>query len=525
MIASLAFGCANVDESAELDLELALESAEAASTDVAGALGSTTPTVTVKQGKLQGSVSNTTRLFLGVPYAAAPVGALRFAPAQPVPAWSGTRLATAFGPSCVQPPGALAAPGPQSEDCLSLNVYAPTSGSKLPVMVFLHGGGFVGGGSSQYDARRLSEEGKVIVVTLNYRLGALGLLAHAALDAQRPGAPTGNDAIRDQQAALSWVKSNITAFGGDAKNVTLFGESAGSMSTCLHMVSPGSRTLAKRFVMESATCVAGLPISNVVQAQALGNELANNFCAGAVDVPACLRAVPASDLVAFGAERGISGAGWAPVVNPADPLLPVHPKALIASGNYNKGNIIVGSNAREWGFFQATGLSPVVPNVAALNAAIDAQFGPVAPLVKQQYAATATDATANTVFVRLMTDLLFRCPARALARQTSAQGSVVHLYHFEEGAAYHAFELPYVFGNPNPQLGAPMLVEPLRKNIQAGLTSFAKSGSPNVAGLPSWPRYSLATDQHVSLKAELSVGTGLSRADCDFWDFIGTLQP
>ena len=233
-------------------------------------------------------------------------------------------------------------------------------------MVFIHGGAFVAGGSVQYDGVKLSEEAKAVVVTLNYRVGALGLLSHPALDAERGGEPSGNDAFRDQQLALTWVRQNIAAFGGNPSNVTLFGESAGSMSTCIQMVSPRSRSLAKRFVMESATCVAGLPINTKVQANAIGVGLSDALCAGATDVVACLRAAPAADIAAYGAGSGISGAGWAPVVNAADPVLPSHPRQLIAAGNYNKGNIIVGSNAREWGLFQAIGASPVLTSVAGL---------------------------------------------------------------------------------------------------------------------------------------------------------------
>ncbi|HKU44412.1 MAG TPA: carboxylesterase family protein, partial [Polyangiales bacterium] len=206
-----------------------LSSENALAAEVVASTSDTAPTATVKQGKLQGKLVNTTREFLGIPYAKAPIGALRFAPPQAAPGWSGTRSAVAMGPSCPQPAGALAAPGPQSEDCLTLNVYAPNAGAKLPVMVFVHGGAFVGGGSIQYDAQRLSEQGKVIVVTFNYRLGALGLFAHPALDAVRGTAPSGNDALRDQQLALAWVKANIESFKGDPANVTLFGESAGSL--------------------------------------------------------------------------------------------------------------------------------------------------------------------------------------------------------------------------------------------------------------------------------------------------------
>ena len=170
-----------------------------------------------------------TRIFLGVPYGAPPVGALRFRPPQPASGWGATtRLATTFGPSCPQPAGALSAQGPQSEDCLSLNVYAAKRAINAPVMVFIHGGGFVTGAGNQFDGQTLAEASNVIVVTINYRLGLLGLLALPELDAERGGTPSGNDAFRDQQLALAWVRDNIRAFGGDPANVTVFGQSAGA---------------------------------------------------------------------------------------------------------------------------------------------------------------------------------------------------------------------------------------------------------------------------------------------------------
>jgi para-nitrobenzyl esterase len=521
VLANLAFGCADVEDQNELgtlDETLVEESIESASR------GGGAPLATVREGKLQGKLVNTTRVFLNVPYAKPPVGELRFAAPQPAAPWAGIRQATAFGPSCPQPASALGTPGPQSEDCLSLNVFTPKSGSKHPVMVFIPGGAFVVGGSASYDGQKLSESAKAIVVTLNYRLGALGLLSHPALDAQRGSAPSGNDAIRDQQLALTWIKNNIGAFGGDASNVTLMGESAGSMSACLNMVSPTSRTLAQRFVMESAACVGGLPLNTKAQAQAVGTGLAQAFCSDATDVVACLRSKSAAELIAWGADRGISGAGWAPVVNAADPVLPAHPIALISSGNYNKGPIILGTNKREWGLFQAIGQAPAVPSVAALSAVIDGTFGPIAPYVKGQYAATATDATANETYIRLMTDYVFRCPTRALARLTTSKGSRAYLYSFEEGAAYHAFEIPYVFNTPNPTLGAPTLVEPLRQLVQTGLSNFARTGNPNPPRQNYWPAYDTTTDNHAVLIGTPTIGSGLAKADCDFWAYIATLS-
>jgi len=488
--------------------------------------GGAGPVVKVADGALRGKVSGAAEAFLGIPYAKPPVGALRFAPAQPAEPWTGVREATAFGASCPQNPGGLSAPPPLSEDCLTLNVYRPAqaSSAKLPVMVWIHGGALVAGGSVQYDGSRLAAEGPVVVVSVNYRLGVLGLLSHPALDGERGALPSGNDAFRDQQLALTWVKNNIAAFGGDPANVTVVGESAGAMSTCIQLVSPTSRTLGKRFILESGTCVGGLPVSTKEQANAVGTGLAQALCPEATDVVACLREKSVEELVAYGADRGISGAGWAPVVNPADPLLPKQPAALIASGDYNKGEIIVGSNKNEWGLFlNLPGSAVPLTTVAEYNAAVQAQFGAATPLITAQY--PATDATARGQFITLMTDALFRCPARTLARLATKSGSKVHLYSFEEGPSFHAFEIPYVFGNPSPNLGAPTLVEPLRATVQSYWRQFARTGDPNVEGQPTWPTYDATSDQHITLKATSEVGQNLQKANCDFWELLLSRAP
>jgi para-nitrobenzyl esterase len=464
-----------------------------------------------------------TREFLGVPYAKPPLGNLRFAPPQPPDPWTTTRDASAFGPSCPQNPGALAASGTMNEDCLTINVFSPRDAVKvdaahpgLPVMVFIHGGAFISGGSSQYDGQKLSETGHQLVVTLNYRLGALGFLARTDLDQSRPtDSPSGIDAIRDQQLALRWVQDNIGAFGGNPSNVTIFGESAGSMSVCLQMVSPTSRTFGQRFIMESAVCLGGLPIIDSAAARDLGTAMGTELCAGQADVLTCLRTKPAEELVAWRKDAGISGAGWGPSYNPADPILPMRPVELITADNYNKGPIIVGTNKNEWGLFQLIGLAPNIASIADFNAAIEKQFGQIAPMVKDHYK-VATDADANATYVRVMTDSVFRCPTRALAQLATSKGSKVYLYSFEEGNAMHAFEIPYVFGNPNPAL-APTLVEPLRATIQTYWTNFARAGDPNSAGQPAWPVYDLVAEQHMTLKEASVVGAQLAKDDCTFW--------
>lgn len=479
------------------------------------------------EGQYRVEEQGTAREFLGIPYAEAPVGALRFQPPKPVKPWRGSKLAQSLGASCVQNPGALSAPGAQSEDCLTLNVYAPAGAghsAKLPVMVFIHGGAFVAGGSSQYDGWRLAQEYGTVVVTLNYRLGALGFLSMPELDAELDTPESGNAGFLDQRLALEWVQDNIRSFGGDPENVTLFGESAGSMSTCVQMVAPGSQGLADRYILQSGTCVGGLPITGKEQANAIGAALADAFCADAVDKLDCLRQVPAAELVAWGADAGITGAGWGPVVSTGSTVLPDQPINLIQSGQFNQGPVIVGSNAREWGLFQLVGAGVTVTTIDEFNAEIDAVYPPqLAVPIKQVYA-PASDAQANGKLVDVLTDQLFRCPSRTLARAVQRMGSEVWLYSFEEGAAFHAMELPYVFGNPSATL-APVLVEPLRETVQSYWSSFAASGNPNQgnpngSGQPEWPTYEAGSDQHMSLKAVSEVGNGLAQTTCDFWDGV-----
>jgi para-nitrobenzyl esterase len=517
-------------ETTPADTDIAIAASAAAG--VAPLEPFTDPIVRTGKGILRGKPAGASMMFLGIPYAQPPVGALRFRAPQPMTPWSGTRSAETVGPVCPQLPAPFAAQGPQSEDCLSLNVYVPFKSKRLPVMVFLHGGGFVAGTGSQFSGLPLAQAGNVIVVTINYRLGALGFLTLPQLDAERGSVPSGNDAIRDQQLALSWVRDNIAVFGGDPAQVTVFGESAGAISTCLQMVSPLSRTLAKRFILESGSCEIANGIATPAQARNASTQVVNALCAGRSDVLPCLRALPAGDIAALPVtSESLFSLTWRPVVNPADPLLPQQPMAMIAAGNYNKGELIIGSNARELGLFQLQGAVPFVTSVAQLNAVLDGIFGPASSVIKQQYSA-ASDAQANATFVRLGTDLLFRCPARQLARRTSGQGSPVFLYHFEEGDAFHMYELPYVFGIPNASLGAPTLVEATRFEVQSRFTNFARIGQPPPPfetdvlnpDFVAWPGYSTATDQHLSLKANVTAGVGLSKADCDFLVSIGAVQ-
>lgn len=356
----------------------------------------------------------------------------------------------------------------------------------------------------------------MVVVTLNYRLGPFGFLSHTALDAVRGAIPSGNDGLRDQQLALRWVQDNIAAFGGDPGKVTLAGESAGSMSACLQLVSPESRTLAKQFVLESASCLGGLPLLEKAASDTLGKTLTDELCAGQADLVACLRAKTPEELSGWHKDNGLFGAGFNPLVNPADPFLPKKPAALIAAGDYNKGPIIMGTNKNEWGLFELIDNKADVTSLAALTAAIDAQFPANAAAVKAQYL-PATDAEVSRAFLRLMTDVAFRCPTRALARLTSSQGSKVYLYSYEALPAYHAFEIPYVFGNPNATLLTPVLDPRTLAAVQGRWVQFTLTGDPNGKVEPSWPAYVTADDAHIALSEITATGSGLAKADCDFW--------
>src|SRR5262249_8862991 len=254
----------------------------------------------VHQGLAQGSSADGICAYLGIPYAKPPVGPLRFAAPEPAEGWNDVRDATAFATAWVQGNAGVGLTGGAAtgEDCLYLNVWTPVDAGStpLPVMVFIYGGGYATGATNTYNGAGLAKAGPAVVVSMNYRLGALGFFAHPDLDKERAGAPAGSDAIRDQQLALQWVHDNIGRFDGDPSNVTLFGESAGSSAIGVHVVSPGSHGLVTRFIMESGVSTRGVAsgIEPATQGAryALTEKMAEDLCPGASDVIACLRELP-----------------------------------------------------------------------------------------------------------------------------------------------------------------------------------------------------------------------------------------
>src|SRR6201991_3621977 len=331
----LAAGCARGDETANVP---------------ATSVPADPAVVHTATGAVRGVVAPDHRLFAGIPYAAPPIGPLRRQPPAPVPAWQGVRDATRPGPRCIQDPGVDLELGRRTnEDCLTLNVWTPrTNDDHRPVMVWIHGGGFANGDGGLYLANRLASRGNIIVVTLNYRLGALGFLAHPALG---PQGAVGNYGLADQQAALRWVRDNIAAFGGDPRKVTIAGESAGGMSVCDHLIAPGSAGLFRAAIIQSAPCQAQADLA-VGQSQSVDYAIAAG-CRNPATTARCLRALPATRLERppwyyfIGDSDGLSG----PVTGTAG--LPDNPIEGFAADRAARVPVLMGVNHDEFTLFAA----------------------------------------------------------------------------------------------------------------------------------------------------------------------------
>lgn len=301
------------------------------------------PVVRVSAGLLQGARSDGVDSFLGIPYAQPPVGALRWRPPQPAKPWSGVRAATAYGNRC---PALASTNGPESttEDCLYLNVQRPAwarAGDRVPVYFWIHGGGLVNGSSNQHDGSQLVGIGNVIVVTINYRLGALGFLALPSLTAE--GGQSGNYGFLDQQAALRWVHREIGAFGGDPARVTIGGESAGGWSVCSHLAAPGSRGLFAGAIMESGSCVA---TQTLATAQTEGAAIAAKLGCPDAGTAACLRGKDVTDIL-----QATAGDGFEMVHGV--PALPQDPDLAVRDGSIARVPVLVGANRDEGRTFAA----------------------------------------------------------------------------------------------------------------------------------------------------------------------------
>jgi para-nitrobenzyl esterase len=458
-------------------------------------------------GAVRGQAAAAGKEFLGIPYAAPPVGVLRWQPPRPAAPWHGTRAATAYGPHCPQPSGSFGRAS-TTEDCLYLNVFTP-AGSKaqnLPVMVWVHGGSLRTGESDDYNPAGLVRDG-VVVVTINYRLGALGFLADSAL-ASHPGGPAGNYGLMDQQAALRWVQHNIRGFGGDPGDVTLFGESAGGLSTLAQLVSPGARGLFQRAIVESGTYQ--LTQQPLAAAESAGQAFAAKAGCASTTAPAstaaCLRRLPVSAILA-----DEDPTGYTPDVDGAVLTQPV--KTALARGQFNRVPVIIGTNHDEYRLFVA-GIQLLGGRVTAANyqTMIASTLG-VSPGIADAIAAQYPLSRYPSPPVALGavgTDAIFACHALT-AEQSLARHVPTYAYEFNDenapelflppagfpyGAA-HASELPYLFGQtaiPHPA-GFSAAQLQLAANMKQDWTNLAKTGIP----APGWPKFTATSQRMLSL--------------------------
>ncbi len=493
--------------------------------------------VKVEQGAVAGeAASEKTRAFRGIPFAAPPTGGNRFRPPQPAAPWSGVRDAKALGKACPQFKSSLGSGEAKfdettSEDCLTLNVWAPAAiATPRPVMVWVHGGGYQSGsgGDPVYEGTSLSEAGDVVIVTMNYRLGALGFAAHEALSAEDAAHPTsGNYGILDQRAALAWVRKNVAAFGGDPGNVTLFGESAGAMSVCMHLVAPGSAGLYHRAITESGICPV-FPLLTKDAELAQGKALAAALgCEGdAAAIRSCLRAkTPAQLVTALPLKAEIifgEGVSWGPNVDGVE--LPSQPREALAAKQQAKVPLLLGSNRDEGTMFVKV-LGAHFEDAAAIEATMAKAFSPAfaSALADRYQFAAAKDLDA--VAIELLGDA-FVCDARRTARLHVAAGNPVYLYHFTRPykvlipdlGVFHSAELPFVWGNPFLFANLQEDDLPLSAAVQGYWTRFAAAGDPNGGGAVAWPAYAPSSDRHLGLDLTIEAGSGLRKDACDWLD-------
>jgi len=445
------------------------------------------PVVETESGRVAGSQSHEIAIFRGLPYAAPPVGALRWRAPRPAAVWTGTRDAVKVGNACPQKRGLSLEgggdPGTLDEDCLNLNVFTPRAerGAHLPVMVWLHGGALIfgAGGLPLYDGAALARQGAV-VVTVNYRLGPLGFFVHPAIEREAPGGAV-NFGLLDQIAALQWVRRNIAAFGGDPTNVTLFGQSAGAQSVLALMSSPLSRDLMQRAIVQSAY---GLPARRRAKARETGVRVASAVGLPGADASAeQLRAVSAEQLAALeGNELSL-----APSFIVGDPVVPVTPVQAFRAGKQAKIPLLIGSNSDETSVALAFGIQP---------AQLIKKLGIGGVLVRPLYRDVKDDAELGRQVVR---DAVFTSFARRIAVLHAAQAPVWRYYFSRvpdglrgrQPGVQHGGEVPAVFGTAD--LCACTGATPTdgdRTASQAVATrwvGFARHGRPDVPGAPAWP--------------------------------------
>ncbi|MES2263685.1 MAG: carboxylesterase family protein [Pseudomonadota bacterium] len=488
--------------------------------------------VRIDSGAVEGAAANGVLSFKGIPYATPPVGPLRWRAPQPVAPWSTTRSAQNFGHSCMQlayNPAAVVPAGTEpNEDCLVMNVWRPDQPvtKKMPVMVWIYGGGMVNGSSSEptYDGSQFAKQG-VLFVSFNYRVGRFGFFAHPGLSQENPGGPLGNYGFMDQLAALQWVQRNIASFGGDPGDVTVFGESAGGFGVHVLMTSPLAKGLFHKAIAQSGGGRTGFVPGRRLRERGpgglpSGEEVGVTFAAtlgiggDAASALAALRAQPADKIVA--------GLNMITLLRDANTfsnsmidgqLIVDEPQQIYNTGRQQKVPLIVGATDLDLGFTDATTIDQAL-----------APFGPA----KRQAALAAYDPLGSgdglAVAARVASDRLMVEPARFTAKAIAAQSLPVYEYRFayvadalrsKRAGAAHASELAYVFdtlGASYPAISAQD--QQMAKQIQDYWVSFVKTGNPNGGDRPQWPAYEVRSDRLFDFSA---AGPTKSAAVADPW--------
>lgn len=505
------------------------------------------------RGALRGQMTDGALGWLAIPFAEPPEGARRWRPPTQLEAcWSGVREATNWGPSCPQIPqrqGQMfdpSAPVVGQEDCLTLNVWRPAGApadAALPVMFFIHGGGNVVGSAGEtaangqriYDGARLAARGNVVVVSAQYRLGALGYLMHPSLESESGSAP-GALGLLDQIAALRWVQRNIRSFRGDPARVMIFGESAGAVNVCALLAAPSAAGLFSRALMQSGSCASAL---SAADARAIAGRFAEAAgCATATDVPACMRALSTeAALRALPAPVSVSGLDpsmvrWNPVYGGA--VLPERPLDAIVAGRHHRVPVVVGHNTEE------VGLSvPAIANEAAYRAALVALGGAqFADRVMAVYPVSAYPS-ARAALVQALTDARFGCGARNAARAAvrGGAGAAVYRYLFAQplesaGAtiralgAWHGVELGFVFQTLSAAAVTRTMNELAVERATLGYwTRFAATGDPNGGAEPAWAPYG-SGEPLLRITPTPTTERAWRDAECDGWDAaLGVMIP
>jgi para-nitrobenzyl esterase len=464
----------------------------------------------IDQGTLQGLRIGGVEAFKGIPFAAPPIGALRWEPPQPPVRWDGVRRADHYEHDCMQN-GSVSRGIRPSEDCLYLNVWRPVGASHLPVMVWIYGGGFVSGGTSPavYDGSRLAGKG-VVLVSFNYRLGRFGFFAFPALTAEHPGALLGNYGFMDQIAALRWVQANIGAFGGDPHRVMVFGESAGGISVNMLLTSPLAAGLFQEAGIESGAgrsrgrrrlsqSLPGLP-----SAEAVGVNFAHAHGIDGTGAAAlaALRALPAAVLATGTGRAGVPPTYSGPMLDGR--IVVTSPEAAYQAGQFARVPLLIGANSADLGPSQASKLSEVFAPYGSDRARALAIYDP------------EQSDDPQLVATRVAADRFMVEPARFVARMFAQHGEPVYEYRFSYVApalaevlkrrpytkgtvpgAPHASEIPYVFDTVAAVLGSSVSErdEAVAEAASTYWTNFAKFGNPNGHALPGWPVYAPERDE------------------------------